>query len=254
MRFAIISPTAGLQRFSTLSTTHLLLAHVENPLYWKFYKKLSQDSKQILILDNSAYEGQMNMELALSRLDILRPTVFVLPDLLGGLANENFKLATRFLKTWRHRLPCDFMFIPQFDGSVNDFNTMRWQIKTMIEAFGVKWFGIPRLMAERGYSRAALCLWIKDQNFENGLGENYVHAMGMMNGNLREMHELNDAGCNSIDSSAPVWRGWQGYDIERSKEWAQHGMPCDFNVHPDTLTSENETLILSNLKKVGIHA
>lgn len=252
MRFSIIAPACALQTFSSLSSTHLLLAHVDNPLYWKFYQNLSYDPKQLLILDNSAYEGKMDMDLVLQRLNVLRPTVLVLPDLIGTKAQESFEVSAEFLKRWRQELPCDFMYVPQFDGTYLDYKEMLKYVHAMLTAFGIKWFGIPRLTADLGYSRSELCLAIKRERSSWGDEEPYVHALGMRNGSLRELQELDEAQCDSIDSSAPVWRGWNGYDIEASKAWALHGVPCNFDVHPDTLTPENETLIFKNLRKVGI--
>jgi hypothetical protein len=253
MRFSIISPVAGLQKFSSLSTTHLLLAHVDNPLYWSFYRQLTQEpNKQILILDNSAYEGQMNMEVVKSRLEAIRPTVLVLPDYCGQSAELTFNAAKDFLAKERHRWPFDFMYIPQFDGSLKDYKAMRSYLDVMIEGFGIKWIGLPRIMAERGWSRAELCIAVKRMAASWADSEPYVHAFGMCNGSLKEFFSLDEAQCDSCDSSAPVWRGWQGYDIEASQAWAQHGTPCNFDIHPDTLTPEREHLILSNLRKVGI--
>lgn len=255
MNFAIISPTAGLQKFSTLSHVHLLLAHVDNPLYWQFYRKLSEDSNQLLILDNGAYEGQMNLDILRQRVErTLRPTCLVLPDFCGTHSEDTFAASQNFLQQHRHEWPIDFMYIPQFDGTIQDYNAMRNHLRRMVEAYGIRWIGLPRIMAERGYSRASLCLWIKDLNMAHGTDTCYVHAFGMCNGSVRELEELRDAGCDSIDSSAPVWRGWNGYAIEATKPWVQNGTPCNFDAHPDTLTPKSEQLILANLRKVGVDA
>lgn len=252
MRFSIIAPVAGLERFSLLSKTHLLLCHVDNPLYWRFYRKLSEDPNQLIILDNSAYEGKMNMELALERLGCVRPTCLVMPDYLGQRSDLTFQAARKFLKEWRHQLSCDLMYVPQSDGTIEDYHTMKSHIRSMVEDFGVKWFGLPRIIAERGFSRAELCLYIKRLTADWQDEQPYVHALGMCNGSLKELEELDSAQCDSIDSSAPVWRGWNGFAIENSSEWKKEGTECNFNVHPDTLLPHNEKLILRNLQKVGV--
>lgn len=252
MRFSIISPVAGLQRFSRLSRTHLILAHVQNPLYWEFYRNLSVDESQMIILDNSAYEGAMDMDLAKDRLSILIPTVFVLPDMIGSPSRLTYQAAHEFLKKWRHELPCDFMYVPQFDGTPDDYMQMKRYIVSMVEDFGIKWFGLPRWHAEQGYSRSELCIWIKRLRSNWVEDEPYVHALGMCAGSLKELKELDEAQCDSIDSSAPVWRGWNGFDLEAREAWNKNGTDCDFNVSPNSLTAENTELILRNLRKVGV--
>lgn len=256
MRFAIISPTAGLQRFSTLSHTHLLLAHVQNPFYWKFYEELSQDPRELIILDNSAYEGKMNMDYVFKRLESgrLRISSLVMPDYLGLRSDMTYRSSIDFVRRWRHRLPFDLMYVPQFDGTIEDYQCMKRHLKSMVEDFGIMWFGLPRLTAERGYSRGELCLYIKRLKAEWDHDPIYVHALGMCAGSLRELAELDACQVDSVDSSAPVWRGWNGYDIEKGDLWKQSGTECDFDVHPDSLNVDNEQLILSNLRKVGVNA
>ena len=253
MRFAIISPAVGLERFARLSSTHLLLSHVKNPLYWKFYQQLAQDPRQMLILDNSAYEGEVDMHRAINQVHFLgRVDALVMPDIMGGKARENFDLAVDFLKKWRHNLPCDLMYCPQFDGTVDDFTRAITHMEHMVNYFGIRWYGLPRLIAERGFSRAELCIGLKRMRAAWTDDEPYVHALGMCNGNLRELEQLERAQCDSIDSSAPVWRGWEGYDIEAYEQWDLYGSQCDFDAAPDSLTPTTTSLIYSNLRKVGV--
>ncbi len=56
MEFCIIGPTAGLERYATLSKTHLVLAHIKDGAYVEFYRKRRTDGDWI-ILDNGAYES-----------------------------------------------------------------------------------------------------------------------------------------------------------------------------------------------------
>lgn len=252
MRFSIISPVAGLSKFASLSTTHLLLCHVENPVYWKYYRSLSEDPNQLVILDNSSYEGKMNVDLALQCLQHLKPTCLVLPDFLGQRSDLTFAASIDFIRRWRHQMPVDFMYVPQFDGTIQDFQVMKKHLRHMVEDFGIKWFGLPRIIAERGYSRSELCLYLKRMAADWQDEQPYVHALGMCGGSLRELRELESAQCDSIDSSAPVWRGWNGYSLGSDSNWNLKGTPCDFDVHPNSLTSENEELIYENLRKVGV--
>jgi len=250
VRFAIISPASGLQEFATLSKTHLLLAHVKNPVYWKFYQQLAQDPSEMLILDNSAYEGEQDMDTAIKQIEFLgRVDALVMPDIFRGEARANFDQAVEFIRKWRHQLPCELMYCPQFNLTYDDHLEMIKYTDAMWDYFDIRWFGIPRLIAEQGYSRAAFVSRIKSGGHD---GPPYVHALGMCAGNLKEMNELREAGCDSIDSSAPVWRGWNGYDIERYKEWNKNGTACDFNARPEGLTQSVRKIILSNLRKVGV--
>lgn len=251
MRFSIITPTCALQKFAKLSSTHLLLPQIGNPLYWKFYHQLAEDPNQMIILDNGEYEGAQGEPRTLEVTKFVRPSVVVLPDFIKQPAEKTFNASVEWLKRYRHTVPFDFMYVPQCDGTVEDYKYMLGYTQKMIQYFGIRWFGIPRWLAENGFSRAELCLTIKRMN-EWGEDWPYVHALGMCNGSLKELAELDEAQCDSIDSSAPVWRGWNGFDIECYEQWNREGTPCNFDAHPDSLTSENEALILSNLRKVGI--
>ena len=249
-QFCVISPVAGLQKFSTLTHTHLVLAHVKNALYEEFYRQRAE-ANELVILDNGAYEGEMNIEELVSRVGVFRPKVVVLPDLFGGETKENYKLGMNFWKQWRSRLPVEWLFIPHCE--VNDLRHIMEMEKYIYKAIdeGIKFIGLPRILATRQKDhllRSHLTRTIKLHN-----PEVYVHAMGMSAGSLEELHNLQEAKCDSIDSSAPVWRGWNGFDIEDTS-WDHEGTPCNFEVHPNTLTRSAVSLIKENLRKVGVNA
>lgn len=249
MNFSIIAPTAGLKEFATLSKTHLVLSHVRNMLYWNFYTEREQEG-DLIILDNSEYEGERCAQRLIECLDYLDPDIIVLPDRLGE-GKETFELSRNFLRDHARELHSDFMYVCQCNGTIEGFHEMRQHIRLMKEMYGIKWFGLPRYLSNHGISRAELCLWIK--RLENEWGDEcYVHALGMSDASLRELCALDDAQCDSIDSSAPVWRGWNGFGIENRSGWLAHGTKCDFDAHPNTLTQENRELILKNLQKVGV--
>ncbi|MDE2040713.1 MAG: hypothetical protein KGJ45_11955, partial [Elusimicrobia bacterium] len=155
---------------------------MDNPLYWQFYRKLSQEPQELVILDNSAYEGRMNMDLAFDRLNGLRTDALVLPDFVGQRSELTFRAGIAFIKQWRHQLPFDLMYVPQFDGTIEDYQVMKKHVRSMVEDFGIAWFGLPRLTAERGYSRSELCLYIKRLKANWDHDPIYVHALGMCNG------------------------------------------------------------------------
>jgi len=79
MEFAVISPTAGLERYGKLTKTHLVLASVykDDPTYAKFYNQRSADD-DFIILDNGGYEGAPVFHTDI--LQALEPNVVVLPD------------------------------------------------------------------------------------------------------------------------------------------------------------------------------
>jgi hypothetical protein len=82
----------------------------------------------------------------------------------------------------------------------------------------------------------------------------HLHAFGMVNGDVHELHYL-DGLVNSIDSSAPVWRGWQGYSITEPldrKQWDEKGGAVDFNRAYDPVTKGLDPLILDNLEACGV--
>ena len=73
-----------------------------------------------------------------------------------------------------------------------------------------------------------------------------VHAFGMANGEIGELRPLEWAGVQSIDSSAPVWRGWNGFDI-RDPKWDRWGRAVDFADEGLEIAASDD-LILRNLE------
>lgn len=245
MNFCIISPAAGLQQFATLSKTHLVLSHVDNAIYTEFYRQ-RRDAGDLVILDNGAYEGRMDPEKLLEKIVHYRPQVIVLPDILMGDAKESFELARDFHKTWRSQVECQWMYVPQ--TKLGDSVAFHYYLQKAIDDIKPEWIGIPRVLAtdHKGH-RDACCREIHFYNPEIN-----VHALGMKAGSLEELELLRDSGCTSIDSSAPVWRGWCNVNIDNYAYWNEYGSECDFDAYPLAPMDPRIKLIMSNLTKCGV--
>ena len=252
MRFCVISPCAGLQKFSTLTKTHLLLSHVSNPIYWNFYRQRS-DEGDLVILDNGAYEGKLDEGLLILRMAEVHPKVVILPDLVGAEPELSYHISLKFWNKFRDRIPSsiDWMYVPQMhDGTGEALDTMFYFLEKAVNFMDLKFVGLPRIFATNFHCRrASLVRLIKRR-----MPQVHVHALGMAAGSLQELQELADNECDSIDSSAPVWRGWNGHALKegRDPQWDAVGTEVDWDVHPGTLTVENENLIKENLRKVGV--
>lgn len=249
MTFCVIAPAAGLEKWARLSRTHLVLSHVRNPIYREFYRQ-RREAGDLVILDNGAYEGQMDPEKLLEAIIQYHPQVIVLPDILLGDAKQSFEIARDFHKTWRHQVDVQWMYVPQArPGELTLFSDY---LARAVDEIKPEWIGIPRVLATdmhgafNDIARADLCDWIR-MRYGYDL---HVHALGMAAGNLKDLEYLRQAGCNSVDSSAPVWRGWNGFDIEDTM-WNTKGTECDFDARP-LESIENEKLIIANLRKVKI--
>jgi len=235
MEFCVISPVGGLEQFATLSKRHLVLAHIKNSRYKEFYKerKLLGD---FLILDNGAYEtGEPNEQAILEGIEYYEPDVVVLPDTYLGDAwdsmNQGYTFSRKYIYLKEH-FGFEWMFVPQARPS----EEREWQrnLEWGMMKINPKWVGLSRnLVADkRGtiffspLARVTNCLRIIR---EYGVS---IHALGMANGCLPELWALHYAGCSSIDSSAPVWRGFNGERL--GNMWSdiplhfEHDESCDY--------------------------
>jgi hypothetical protein len=244
VQFAIVSPASGLQRWATRSRCHLVLSHVGNALYQQFYRKRSE-AGDLVILDNSAYEGALNENQLLERIGLYHPKVTILPDIYGGDMVESFNLAKAFHNVWKSRLSMQWMFVPQANDIQGHFDSA----ERAIGELGVEWIGIPRRFGTHCLgSRPLLCAWIHEK-FPNV----NVHALGMLAGDVNELPLLERAQCQSIDSSAPVWRGWNGFSIDETYRWAQYGTNVDFDAAPiEGVYVTRNRLIEYNLRMCGV--
>lgn len=230
MEFCVISPTAGLERYATLSKTHLVLAHVEDSNYMNFYQERKK-AGDFLILDNGAYEGLLVSTSRLwQKIQFYEPDVVVLPDYPLEPWKKTWHAAIHFLDVNDHEaLELQWLYIPQAEKG--DFHGF---IESYIEASQdprISWIGIPRALSyaitDNPLARVEFARLVKREHPDLKL-----HAFGMVNGDIHELPYLAAAGVTSIDSSAPVWRGWLANKIDDKFDrdlWDREGIPVDFS-------------------------
>lgn len=261
MEFCIISPIAGLERYGKLSRRHLLLAqycHNEKYLNWYAQRKLAGDH---LILDNGTYENSRPMDDAqmVNFAETLQPQVLVLPDLLGQPWLKTTSAALRFLddhgdRLAKHAPRTEFMFVPQATNEDDWFRSFTTVLHDGRQGHKVTWIGIGRYV----------CSW---QNYESHRGRALlakqvrsfaphvkIHALGMNNGDTEELKHLAEAGVTSVDSSSPVWRGWNGYtfNAEDRVAWDKEGTPCNMHASGMDLDNLTDSQIKRNLEVCGV--
>jgi len=249
MEFCVISPTAGLERYATLSKTHLVLAHeCKNHDYVEFYIKRQQE-EEFIILDNGAYEsGRPTYDWNV--INALEPDVVVLPDYPLQPWQKTWHAAMAWLdENFDDISGFECLYIPQAEkGDLHGF------LESYQEAVldpRITWIGIPRALAyaitDDPLMRVTFARMVRKDHPNIKL-----HCFGMVNGDVHELPYLRAAGVNSIDSSAPVWRGWNGYSLASAAdptEWDRHGTPVNFNAELDPLM---ECLIHNNLEACGV--
>lgn len=248
MDFAVISPIAGLERYATLSKTHLVLAHVEDPAYWAFYYN-RRKAGDFIILDNGAYEGApFDPQRYVQKILNLRPHVVTLPDLLLQDTDRSLHFSLGFLywleslhETWEH----EYCFIPQAEEGKTDnwIGCAKYITEKVPEA---SYLGLPRALSTHIYKKPlarVLCAYF----LKNTAPNMKLHAFGMINGDYHELPYLSHAGVDSIDSSAPVYRGLHNIKLGTPME---KGMPpVDFSAPIESSCHET---IIHNLEVCGV--
>lgn len=238
MEFCILSPIAGLTRYSTLSNRHLLLPHLtRSEQYVNFYQERKQ-AGDFLILDNGAYEGQEDWANLVRCVELFKPQVCALPDYLLQEWEKTHHEAFVFLDRYYYTFPnVKWMYIPQAKpGDIVGF------IDSLFRALDderISWIGLPRALPLEICNDPLMRVRVAEQVRKRSRVN--IHALGMMKGNVGELKLLEQAGVKSVDSNAPVWRGWLGYDINGS--W--HEQPVDYNA---PLSATNHTTIMKNLE------
>lgn len=242
MNFAIISPTAGLDKYATLSKTHLVLAQVTDPAYANFYR-LRRKMGDTLILDNGAHEQgrAVNWDTLQLALYGYQPQICVLPDTL----NHPLHTASdglRFLDLAARKFPeIEWMYVPQARDNDLHAEVLMSVLHDRRVGHLIKWLGITRYLTLTNEMPRPLVLdYLKNTP---GLTDLKYHALGMCNGSIQELHSLAEAGFDSVDSSVPVWRGWNGFAVEDARTWPE--IPVDFTAP----LSQNDSLIQFNIRR-----
>lgn len=260
MEFCVISPTAGLERYAVLSKTHLVLAHECGTVaggptgydYRNFYQTRRQ-AGDFLILDNGAYENHSRFDEDM--IHWLEPQVLVLPDYLLQPWRKTWHAAIHFLDEWYDVFSpkTKFLYIPQaVPGDLQGF------IESYHEAVQdprITWLGIPRALAyaitDNPLARVEFARMVRRDH--PGIK---LHAFGMVNGDVHELPYLAQVGVTSIDSSAPVWRGWHGYTIDQKRHrdyWDEKGTSVCFEQEPFSAFPHFDEVIKHNLEACGVN-
>lgn len=258
MEFCIICPTAGLERYATLSKTHLVLAQIKDPHYCEFYQRRRQNG-DTLILDNGAYEQGKSVghkEFAES-IRFYNPQWIVCPDKLFSDWEETYSLTKTFLDQYfdEFKDTSKFMGVPQTEKG----NIIGWMegMFRMVEELPLDGVGLPRALVTHYYidplTRVRVCEFLK-KRYDQQL---YIHGFGMVKGNVEELKLLWRAECDSVDSSAPVWRAWsKGLSLTHQDHhivWDEIGTECNFDAEWKPPFKEKHEQILSNLEACGVN-
>ena len=230
MDFCIITPTAGLERYATLSKTHMVLQHIADgdPAYKKFYME-RRKAGDTIILDNGSYEMD-HPAFDPYLMGELEPQITVLPDFFLQPWKKTWHAAIHHLDMYYDRWPTtEWCYIPQAEKG--DLNGFLQSYTEASEDRRISWIGIPRALAyaisDNPLARVDFARLVNRERPYLKL-----HAFGMVNGDIHEIPYLAAAGVRSIDSSAPVWRGWLCNKIDDRFDrglWDREGIPVDFS-------------------------
>lgn len=248
MELCYITPTAGLERYGTLSKRHLVLAQIDDLRYMEFYRERRQQG-DFIILDNGAYERSMvNFEALGKAINYYNPDVVVIPDQPFHSFVQNWQLADKFINMLPNltSLHPDLMAVPHSEkNNWLDF----WNCLTYyLMEDSITWIGLSKLWKKTfkdfdPTDRARIARWAKRMKPSIRL-----HALGMLDGSLEDLNWLakrSEGLVESLDTSVPIWRGWNGYaigdawtnqDVDFDAEFSdEHGEDLTINNNIDTL-------------------
>jgi len=221
MKFCPIMPISAFEKFKNSSDHWMALAqylHLEE--YLKFFQEKIEKGETV-ILDNGAYEGVPMQAWRLAALvKELNPTVVVLPDVPGKFAKTLVGVDDYLNRFGLPKGTAGMTVLHAPDGKRQQFETAYGMVCT-------EWVGFSRLTKSYGhgvqwpYHRVSFATYLHAS--EQWRGELKHHALGMLRGNVQELKALNGVGFHSCDSSAPIWRGMHGYEVDEV-DWPDYSM------------------------------
>src|SRR5262245_51618963 len=153
MKFAVIAPVSGLDRYAARSRIHLVLAqYLEISEYRDFYTRMRARGDEI-ILDNGSYEGvePVEDEVLWHWAVYLKPTVIVLPDFLLREPRITVSASLRFLDKYVDQVTwgCQWMYVPQAEAldRAGWINALMAVLADARVGCYVGWVGLPRALA-----------------------------------------------------------------------------------------------------------
>lgn len=211
VQFCIITPTAYLQNFAAQSNRHLVLAHLvdTDQQYANFYKKISEDRQQFIIMDNGAFElgGSYDPDKLIALGNKCGADVLVLPDYPLQPAKKTIDAAIERIPQFK-AAGFKTMFVPQSEvGDLEGWiESYKWASNNPdIDIIAMSILGIPNALPDipNQYARVVMTSILKDRGI---LSKKYHHYLGLNTGPNLEIPALLRLGAlNSCDSSNPVW-------------------------------------------------
>ena len=205
LNFAPVCPiqiAKALHEKGALGEYHLLLAHDILKNASEYQNLYGKGDMGTVILDNSASELGEGVSRAdmLSAALIVRPNVFVLPDVIMD-AERTIVESITALKHYRqssYMEDVEYMAVPQGKDLLDYFYCLR----SLINQDGVDWIGIPRNVRKKLHYKRFDVVKMIQQSFP----EKKIHLLGM-SGDLYDEHVCAELGIQGMDSSAPVYMG-----------------------------------------------
>ena len=265
MKLCIIAPTSGLQQFATQSEgVHLALVHLvqKDSDYAHFYRQRSLLG-DLIILDNGAFEfgRPCSTKLLLDAADYIKAHVIVAPDWPGEkwqktmVSTEGFCNALEKAKAPYKVMGCPQSVKGDWRGWLKGVTGMARFPK--ISHIGVSILATPNAFGANvgTFKDIELCRMMANSVLKNAIREKYVKLRGkklhyLGAGHRLDMLQYYDL-ADSLDTSSPVWHGWQGIRYEFG--FLPHGKsqkPVDFAANlpaPDAVETINFNI--AELKK-----
>lgn len=226
-KFAIISPTAYLEEFSTRSTYHLALAHLvaSDEKYAEFYRACS-DAGDWVVLDNSVFEfgtawdPSKLVDLALK----IKAKTLVLPDYPNQHQDVTIEAAIKYIPIYKAAgLKC--FYVPQslkgdWDGFCQGF--LWGAMEPSISVIGCSILGFPNAL---NYLNPAIARVVGAQRlldvghiFKARANGKIFHWLGLLNTSIELPNLIRMGVLDYCDSSNPIWAASNGYSYDTNSD------------------------------------